>query len=203
VSFPRSWNDAPDDSFLSQETQSQIRACIDALPASQRAVVELRDVHGFSAEETCSVLEISEVTQRVLLYRGRSKVRRALELYLTGTSAQVGSRQQPDDQPSNHRPEGAYFRVGPQNGSGLSFVVEPRGLIRFAWDGEVQPELFLDLSQVVSTERDQDCSPWHWTHTSRRTATSASAQQPHGPASAAAHVDWRTLVQVAASRRDG
>jgi RNA polymerase sigma-70 factor (ECF subfamily) len=85
VSFPQSWNDAPDERVLSQETQSQIRACIDTLPASQREVVVLRDVHGFTAEETCSVLQISDVNQRVLLHRGRSKVRRALELYLTGT----------------------------------------------------------------------------------------------------------------------
>jgi len=84
MSFPRSWNDAPDECALSQETQSQIRACIDALPASQREVVVLRDVHGFTAEETCTVLQISEVNQRVLLHRGRSKVRRALELHLTG-----------------------------------------------------------------------------------------------------------------------
>ena len=85
ASFPRSWSDGPDDRLLSQETQSQVRACIDALPAGQRAVVELRDVHGFTAQETCTVLQISEVNQRVLLHRGRSKVRRALELYLTGT----------------------------------------------------------------------------------------------------------------------
>ena len=80
-----SWNDAPDECVLSKETQSQIRACIDALPASQREVVVLRDVHGFTAGETCAVLQISEVNQRVLLHRGRSKVRRALELHLTGT----------------------------------------------------------------------------------------------------------------------
>jgi len=85
VSFPPSWNDAPDDRLLSQETQSQVRACIDALPANQRAVIELRDVHGFLAEETCTALQISEVNQRVLLHRGRSKVRRELESYLTGT----------------------------------------------------------------------------------------------------------------------
>ena len=85
VSFPRSWNDAPDACVLSHETQSQVRACIDALPASQREVVVLRDVHGFTAQETCSALHISEVNQRVLLHRGRAKVRRALELYLTGT----------------------------------------------------------------------------------------------------------------------
>ena len=84
-SFPQGWDATPDERFLSKEAQTAIRACVDALPGSQRQVVVLRDVHGMTAEETCSLLQISEVNQRVLLHRGRSKVRRAIEQYLTGT----------------------------------------------------------------------------------------------------------------------
>jgi len=51
----------------------------------RREVVTLRDVNGGSAEEVCNVLQISQTNQRVLLHRGRSRMRRALELYLTGT----------------------------------------------------------------------------------------------------------------------
>ena len=39
----------------------------------------LRDVEGLSSDEVCSVLEISEANQRVLLHRGRSRLRQALE----------------------------------------------------------------------------------------------------------------------------
>jgi RNA polymerase sigma-70 factor, ECF subfamily len=85
VSLPRDWNSAPDEQVLSQETQNHIHACIDALPDNQRDVVLMRDVHGLSADQTCTLLRISEVNQRVLLHRGRAKVRRALELYLSGT----------------------------------------------------------------------------------------------------------------------
>ena len=85
VSFPQGWGDAPEERLISQETKSQIRAAIDALPPSQREVVSLRDIHGCTAEEVCSALQISETNQRVLLHRGRSRIRRALELYLTGT----------------------------------------------------------------------------------------------------------------------
>jgi len=42
----------------------------------------MRDVEGVSSREVCSLLEISEANQRVLLHRSRSKVRRALERYL-------------------------------------------------------------------------------------------------------------------------
>jgi RNA polymerase sigma-70 factor, ECF subfamily len=47
-------------------------------------VLVLRDVLGLGAEETCSVLDVSDGVQRVLLHRGRSKVRAALERHLAG-----------------------------------------------------------------------------------------------------------------------
>ena len=49
--------------------------------ANQRAVVTLRDVAGWSSEEVCNALELTETNQRVLLHRARAKVRRALEEY--------------------------------------------------------------------------------------------------------------------------
>ena len=54
-------------------------------PPSQREVVTLRDSEGWTTEAVCNILQITETNQRVLLHRGRSRVRRALEQYLTGT----------------------------------------------------------------------------------------------------------------------
>ncbi len=59
-----------------------IDSAIESLPPTQRAVITLRDVQGWSAEEVRNVLELSETNQRVLLHRARSKVRGALEEYL-------------------------------------------------------------------------------------------------------------------------
>ena len=59
-----------------------VAAAIEALPASQRAVISLRDVEGWSSDEVRNALDLSEVNQRVLLHRARSKVRQALEDYL-------------------------------------------------------------------------------------------------------------------------
>jgi RNA polymerase sigma-70 factor (ECF subfamily) len=83
VSYPQSWADVPESRLLARETRAQIMEAIEALPENQRTVISLRDVEGWTSEEVCSVLTISETNQRVLLHRARSKVRRALEHYLT------------------------------------------------------------------------------------------------------------------------
>src|SRR2546427_252357 len=81
VSFPRSWDEIPEERILSEETRTYIEEAIQALPSSQREVITLRDIEGWTADETCSFLGVSEANQRVLLHRARSKVRRALEQY--------------------------------------------------------------------------------------------------------------------------
>jgi RNA polymerase sigma-70 factor (ECF subfamily) len=89
ISIPRNWHEIPEDRLLSRETLRQIEQAIAALPANQRAVIRLRDVEGWTAEETCNVLGISETNQRVLLHRARSRVRRALERYFDESQAQA------------------------------------------------------------------------------------------------------------------
>ena len=60
-----------------------IERAIDGLPPAQRAVITMRDVQGFTSEEVCNALDLTETNQRVLLHRARSKVRSALEEYMT------------------------------------------------------------------------------------------------------------------------
>jgi RNA polymerase sigma-70 factor, ECF subfamily len=85
--FPGHWSapprDLPEERLLAAETRDVIAGAIEALPASQRAVISLRDVEGWSSEEVRNALDISEVNQRVLLHRARAKVRTALEEYLS------------------------------------------------------------------------------------------------------------------------
>jgi RNA polymerase sigma-70 factor (ECF subfamily) len=57
----------------------RVRGWIDDLPARQREVVLLRDVEGMSGEEVCAVLALSDANQRVLLHRGRSRLRQLFE----------------------------------------------------------------------------------------------------------------------------
>ena len=79
---PAPWQ--PDERLLSAETRALIAREIEALPPLQRQVITLRDTQDLDADETCSILGITEANQRVLLHRARSKVRQALELHLRG-----------------------------------------------------------------------------------------------------------------------
>jgi len=84
---PGDWATVPDVRLLSQETLAHVRDAIAELPERQQEVIVLRDVEGWSAEEVCNALGVSEVNQRVLLHRARSKVRSALERYFDAEPA--------------------------------------------------------------------------------------------------------------------
>ena len=77
---PEPW---PEERLLAAETRSVVEQAIEALPPAQRAVISLRDVEGWSSDETCNALGLTETNQRVLLHRARSKVRQVLENYLS------------------------------------------------------------------------------------------------------------------------
>jgi RNA polymerase sigma-70 factor (ECF subfamily) len=78
---PQPWDELPEPNALAAESLRYVQAAIDRLTPGQREVVTLRDVEGWTSTEVCNVLGITETNQRVLLHRGRSAVRRALEGY--------------------------------------------------------------------------------------------------------------------------
>jgi RNA polymerase sigma-70 factor (ECF subfamily) len=83
-SYPRDWRSLPEEVMLGQETLSVVMRCIEELPIAQQAVIRMRDVEGWTAEEVCTALDLSPGNQRVLLHRARSRVRAALEGHLDG-----------------------------------------------------------------------------------------------------------------------
>jgi RNA polymerase sigma-70 factor (ECF subfamily) len=68
--------------LLSGEVRERLQQAIAQLTPTQRTVITLRDVEGWSSQEVCNALGISETNQRVLLHRARAKVRGSLEQYL-------------------------------------------------------------------------------------------------------------------------
>ena len=76
---PEHWVEAAEGRLEAGKLADRLRALMDELPARQREVVLLRDVEELSSEEVCSVLAISDGNQRVLLHRGRSRLRQLFE----------------------------------------------------------------------------------------------------------------------------
>jgi RNA polymerase sigma-70 factor (ECF subfamily) len=82
--YPRSWGAASDRVAEDRETLRVAMRAIAELPANLQAVIRMRDVEGWDADEVCAALNISPGNQRVLLHRARSRVRAALEAHLDG-----------------------------------------------------------------------------------------------------------------------
>ena len=76
---PEHWIEVAEGRMEAGKLADRIRVWIDELPGRQREVVLLRDVEGMSGEEVCAVLALSDANQRVLLHRGRSRLRQLLE----------------------------------------------------------------------------------------------------------------------------
>lgn len=83
ASAPQRWDVDPEASLLSGELRGWIEQAIAALPESQRLIITLRDVQGWSPEEVCERLGITDGNQRVLLHRARARVRSLLEQHLS------------------------------------------------------------------------------------------------------------------------
>ncbi len=66
---------------------TSVRAIVAMLPEPVRTVVTLRDIEGLSTSEAAEILGLTEGNLRVVLHRGRARVRAALE-------EMIGGRQQ-------------------------------------------------------------------------------------------------------------
>ena len=79
---PVPWSEQVEDRVAAQQTAALARDLLDTLPETQRQVVVLRDVEGLSAAEVADLLGLSDGNQRVLLHRGRARLRQGLEAKL-------------------------------------------------------------------------------------------------------------------------
>jgi len=75
---PTAWPDQLAEEGDDAELAAMIRQTVEELPPLQRAVVTLRDVQGLTGKQACELLSITEANQRVLLHRGRERVRLAM-----------------------------------------------------------------------------------------------------------------------------
>lgn len=72
------WCCLPEESFDSEEVQTELRQAIAAMPESLQTVFMLRELEGMSTEETAVTLDISTSAAKVRLHRARQWLRDAL-----------------------------------------------------------------------------------------------------------------------------
>ena len=84
-----SWDQLdPERIVAGRELWAHVWKVLDNLPAAQRAVVLMRDVEGADLAEIGRLLDLSPANVRVLLHRGRHRLRAVIQSLLDGTSAQ-------------------------------------------------------------------------------------------------------------------
>lgn len=71
---------------INLELAEKIQAAVSNLPTDYRLVLVLRDVEGFSTQETAGILGISSPTVKVRLHRARLFLREALKEYYDHSS---------------------------------------------------------------------------------------------------------------------
>ncbi|WDR06299.1 RNA polymerase sigma factor [Devosia rhodophyticola] len=83
LSPPGRWSEINPERILGgRQLLAHAMAVLEQLPPNQRAVVQLRDLEGLSAPDACEILGITESNQRILLHRGRSRIRAAIEVLM-------------------------------------------------------------------------------------------------------------------------
>jgi RNA polymerase sigma-70 factor (ECF subfamily) len=87
IAPPEQWVDDVEDRIGAEALRGRILTALAEMPERQRAVVMLRDVDGLRSDEVCEVLDLTPANERVLLHRGRSRLRQALEDAIGGVSA--------------------------------------------------------------------------------------------------------------------
>jgi RNA polymerase sigma-70 factor (ECF subfamily) len=73
------WTEESEDRLDAATWRPVLQSGLEDLPPRQRQVVVLRDMEGLSSDEVCDVLDISIGNQRILLHRGRTRLREILE----------------------------------------------------------------------------------------------------------------------------
>lgn len=75
---PEPWADRAEDQLMAAQLAQRVQMLLPELPAAQRQVLVLRDVEGLSPEDVSGLLGVSDGNQRVLLHRGRARLRQLL-----------------------------------------------------------------------------------------------------------------------------
>ena len=78
VTPPEPWWDRADDRLVAEQLAARVGPLLVELPEAQRQVVLLRDIEGLSPADVAALVGVTDGHQRVLLHRGRTRLRALL-----------------------------------------------------------------------------------------------------------------------------
>jgi RNA polymerase sigma-70 factor (ECF subfamily) len=84
------WSPNPEELYREFELRNILRSALQGLQPSLRVVFVLRDVEGFSTEQTAEALELTNAAVKARLWRARLQLRQRLSRYF-GVTCDVGS----------------------------------------------------------------------------------------------------------------
>jgi RNA polymerase sigma-70 factor (ECF subfamily) len=84
---PEPFTDLVNSKIATADVLRAVRAAIGELAEPQQSVVTLRDVEGLSTSDVAALLGLTQANVRVLLHRGRARIREVLEETLKGGSS--------------------------------------------------------------------------------------------------------------------
>lgn len=81
------WCCLPESELMTQEVRDQMHAAVEDLPDTLRVVFLMRDVEGFSTQETADILDLSLSAVKSRLMRARMALRERLSAYFGGAAS--------------------------------------------------------------------------------------------------------------------
>jgi RNA polymerase sigma-70 factor, ECF subfamily len=80
---PEPWSDRAEDRLVASQLADRVRDLLPQIPEAQRQVVVLCDMEGMPPADVVSMLGLTEGNRRVLLHRGRARLRALLAEEMT------------------------------------------------------------------------------------------------------------------------
>ena len=77
---PDAWADRADDRLVATQLAARVHTLLAELPDAQRQAVLLRDVEGLGPDEVSAIMGLTDGNLRVVLHRGRARLRQLLAL---------------------------------------------------------------------------------------------------------------------------
>lgn len=97
------WGPNPEERYSQEELRKILETAINRLDPGYRIVFQLRDVEGFSTEETARALNLSLPAVKTRLRRARLQLRNSLDIHFRKTKSRDGKTKDPVFE-SNARP---------------------------------------------------------------------------------------------------